>query len=135
MPTPKTSAGCGMPYWQRSTMQSPLMRSLNTTAARWELTAGASTRRRSPPGRSQDHIGRMWAHHSHPASQNTSRACTPNWHTLTCWNAASSGKHRTTMKACTRSSGTSAPRRALSAWSVLSPQRAAQYQNLTLASK
>ena len=126
---------CGMPYWQRSTMQSPLMRSLNTTAARWELTAGASTRRRSPPDRSQDHIGRMWAHHSHPTSQNMSRACTPDWHTLTCWNAASSGKRRTPMKACTRSFGTSAPRRALSAWSVLSLQRAAQCQNLTLASK
>ena len=30
-------------------------RSPSTTAARWELTAGASTRRHSPPGRSQDH--------------------------------------------------------------------------------
>ena len=73
--------------------------------ARWELTVGVFTRRRSPPCRSQDHVGRMWARHYRPTSQNTSGACTPDWHTLTCWNSASSGKRRTIMKVRTRSSG------------------------------
>ncbi|KAI0233117.1 hypothetical protein LSAT2_016632 [Lamellibrachia satsuma] len=70
--------------------------------ARWKLTAGASTRRCSPPCRSQDHVGRMWARHYRPTSQNTSGTCTPDWHTFTCWNSASSGKRRTIMKVCTR---------------------------------
>ena len=53
-PTLATTVRCTMQCGHRLTTSRQQTRSPSTTAARWELTAGVSTRRHSPPGRSQD---------------------------------------------------------------------------------
>ena len=55
--TRTTSAGCRVPSWRHSNTPSRQATSRSTTAARWELTACASTRRHSSPDRSWDRIG------------------------------------------------------------------------------